>query len=249
MNTIMKKWRRLGIIGIIAAALSLPACGTSGPELTEEQNAQIVEYAAGLMLKYDANYHSRLAEGEEMEEEPEEESVEPVEQPVEDEPTEEEAVGESTEEGAGQEQEEMPDKSIEEFYGLEGIAISYTGYETKDVYPEASGDDMVFAMNASEGCKLIVLNFDVQNTGGQDVNLDMLSKGTKFKISLNEASPKYALTTMLENDLASYIGTIPAGGSENLVLICELPEEEAGSIGTVVLFMRNDLEEARLTLN
>lgn len=249
MNTIMKKWRRLRIVGIIAVALSLPACGASGPELTEEQSAQIVEYAAGLMLKYDANYHSRLDEGEETEEEPVEEPVIAVEQPTEDEPAEEAVVVETTEEGTGQEQEEMPDKSIEEFCGLEGIAVSYTGHEAKDVYPEASGDTMVFAMSASEGCKLIVLNFDVQNTGGQDVNLDMLSKGTKFKISLNGVSPKYALTTMLENDLASYIGTIPAGGSENLVLVCELPEEEAGSIEAVTLFMRNDLEEARLTLN
>ena len=81
------------------------------------------------------------------------------------------------------------------------------------------------------------------------MNLDMLSLGTKFKISLNGASPKYALTTMLENDLASYIGTIPAGGSENLVLICEMKEEEAGAIETLRLSMRNDSGEAGLTLN
>lgn len=248
MDTIMKKWHRLGIIGIMAAALSLPACGVSGPELTEEQSAQIVEYAAGLMLKYDANYHSRLAEEDATEEEPVAAPAEPVEQPAEDEPMEETAGGEATEE-SGQEQEETADKSIEEFCGLEGTVISYTGYEAKDVYPETGGDDLVFAMNASEGCKLIVLNFDVQNTGGQDLNLDMLSLGTKFKISLNGASPKYALTTMLENDLASYIGTIPAGGSENLVLICEMKEEEAGAIETIRLSMRNASGEAGLTLN
>ena len=54
---------------------------------------------------------------------------------------------------------------------------------------------------------------------------------------------------MLENDLASYIGTIPAGGSENLVLICEMKEEEAGAIETLRLSMRNDSGEAGLTLN
>lgn len=247
MDTVMKKWHRLGIIGIMAAILPLSACGVSGPELTEEQNAQIVEYAAGLMLKYDENYHSRLEE--ETDEEPAEEPAEPVEQPKEEEQEEAPVDVESPEEEIVQEQEEMADKSIEEFCGIEGAAISYTGYEAKDIYPEATGDDLVFAMNASEGCKLIVLNFNVQNIGSQDLNLDMLSIGTKFKISLNEDSPKYALTTMLENDLASYIGTIPAGGSENLVLICELPEEEAGSIETVRLFMRNGSEEARLTLN
>lgn len=247
MNNIMKKWHRLGIIGIMAAVLPVSACGVSGPELTEEQNAQVVEYAAGLMLKYDENYHSRLEE--EIEEEPAEEPAEPMEQPKEEEPEEALADVDTSEEGTVQESEEEADKSIEEFCGIEGVVISYAGYEAKDVYPEATGDDLVFAMNASAGCKLIVLNFNVQNTGSQDLNLDMLSLGTKFKISLNGASPKYALTTMLENDLASYIGTIPAGGSENLVLICEIPEGEEGSIETVKLFMRNASEEARLTLN
>ena len=110
MNNIMKKWHRLGIIGIMAAVLPVSACGVSGPELTEEQNAQVVEYAAGLMLKYDENYHSRLEE--EIEEEPAEEPAEPMEQLKEEEPEEAPADVETSEEGTVQESEEEADLSL-----------------------------------------------------------------------------------------------------------------------------------------
>ena len=72
---------------------------------------------------------------------------------------------------------------------------------------------------------------------------------TKFKISINGESPKYILTTMLMNDLASFTGTIPAGASENLVLVSEIPEEASGSVQSVALLMKNELEDAQLTLN
>ena len=158
----------------------MAACGVTGVELTEEQNSQIVEYAAGLLLKYDANYHGRLVQGADLEE--------------------------------NQVEEEAPATEPE----------------------EPAVEDV---------------NFNVTNVSGQDINLDMVSIDSKFRISINDASPKYALTTMLMNDLSSYIGTIPAGASENLVLVCEIPEEEAGGIGTIVLLMRNTAEEGQLTLN
>lgn len=242
----MKKWNRLGIICIMSAALPMAACGVTGVELTEEQNSQIVEYAAGLLLKYDANYHGRLVQGADLEENQVEEEA-PATEP--EEPAVENVSEETSVEDVAEEQEVVVERQIEEFYGIDGISISYTGYELKDTYPDASGDDLVFSMNASAGCKLVVLNFNVTNVSGQDINLDMVSIDSKFRISINDASPKYALTTMLMNDLSSYIGTIPAGASENLVLVCEIPEEEAGGIGTIVLLMRNTAEEGQLTLN
>ncbi len=246
----MKKWNKLGMICIMAAALPVTACGIKGVELTEEQNSQIVEYAAGLLLKYDVNHHGRLVEEKEAEEETQQVSEEV---PAAVEEKEEETVPENTEEtetvDVSEEEEAEVERTIEEFYHIDGAAISYLGYEIKDSYPDAGGDDLFFAMKASTGCKLLVMNFDVANIGGQDLNIDMVSKESKFRVSINNASPKYALTTMLMNDLASYIGTVPAGSSENLVLVCEIPEEEAGSVETISLLMRNDSEEGRLTLN
>lgn len=235
---------------ITAAAIFMTGCGSNIPDMTEEQNAQIVEYAAGLLLKYDENYHSRLVE-EESEAAPEQETETPEREP------------EKEEEAAQQEQQEttpvvdksqdvgtVSHKSVEEFYGIDGVSITYAGYELKDMYPDSpDSDDLFFAMNATSGCKLLVLNFDVANISGGDLNLDMLSLNTKFKVSVNGETPKYALTTMLMDDLSSYVGTIAAGASERLVLVSEIPEDKAASIQTISLNMKNVSEDGTISLN
>ncbi len=246
--------RKSGLIFAVAASLCMTACGSTIPDMTEEQEAMIVEYAAGLLLKYDKNYHGRLLEEEELEK-AEQKEAEILERKAEEEAAKEaEEAEEATEETTpvvdiSEEPEAITYRSIEEFYGIDGVAINFMGYELKDMYPDEDTDNMFFAMNASSGCKLVVLHFDVENTGGQDKELDMLSLETKFKIAFNGDSPKYALTTMLTNDMASYKGTIAAGDSEQLVLVAELQEDKAQSIQMISLIMRNGTEEATISLN
>lgn len=246
----MRKFTKLGAALIAASVLPMAACGSSMPELTEEQNRLIVEYAAGLLLKYDENNHGRIVDIEESEpvNEPEVQVEEPVAEETE-EPEEAEVIENTQTPDEVQMGEAITERSIEEFYGIEGVSIAYTGFEVKDTYPDVTEDNLFFAMNASAGSKLLVFNFMVTNVGGQDLNLDMSAYNTKFKISINGESPKYILTTMLINDLASFTGTIPAGASENLVLVSEIPEEASGSVQSVALLMKNELEDAQLTLN
>ena len=246
----MSKFTKLGAALIAASVLPMAACGSSMPELTEEQNRLIVEYAAGLLLKYDENNHGRIVDIEESE--PVNELEVQVEEPVAEEteePEEAEVIENTQTPDEVQMGEAIAERSIEEFYGIEGVSIAYTGFEVKDTYPDVAEDNLFFAMNASAGSKLLVFNFMVTNVGGQDLNLDMSAYNTKFKISINGESPKYILTTMLMNDLASFTGTIPAGASENLVLVSEIPEEASGSVQSVALLMKNELEDAQLTLN
>ena len=246
----MRKFTKLGAALIAASVLPMAACGSSMPELTEEQNRLIVEYAAGLLLKYDENNHGRIVDIEESE--PVNELEVQVEEPVAEEteePEEAEVIENTQTPDEVQMGEAIAERSIVEFYGIEGVSIAYTGFEVKDTYPDVAEDNLFFAMNASAGSKLLVFNFMVTNVGGQDLNLDMSAYNTKFKISINGESPKYILTTMLMNDLASFTGTIPAGASENLVLVSEIPEEASGSVQSVALLMKNELEDAQLTLN
>lgn len=246
----MRKFTKLGAALIAASVLPMAACGSSMPELTEEQNRLIVEYAAGLLLKYDENNHGRIVDIEESE--PVNELEVQVEEPVAEEteePEEAEVIENTQTPDEVQMGEAIAERSIEEFYGIEGVSIAYTGFEVKDTYPDVAEDNLFFAMNASAGSKLLVFNFMVTNVGGQDLNLDMSAYNTKFKISINGESPKYILTTMLMNDLASFTGTIPAGASENLVLVSEISEEASGSVQSVALLMKNELEDAQLTLN
>ncbi|MDE6714798.1 MAG: hypothetical protein K2K20_13820 [Lachnospiraceae bacterium] len=40
--------------------MSLSGCGNAIPDMTEEQQSMVTEYAAQLLLKYDANYQSTI---------------------------------------------------------------------------------------------------------------------------------------------------------------------------------------------
>ena len=246
--------RKRGLALTMAAAFCMTACGSTIPDMTEEENAQVVEYAAGLLLKYDENHHGRLVEEAEMEtvaeeniEDTTEEQTQP-EQPKAEE-TKEEVQEETPVVDVSEEESKISYNSIEEFYGINDVWMIYEGYEVKDIYPDNETEEMFFAMTATEGCKLLVLEFDVVNVGTADKNLDMLSVGAKFKVSVNGSSPRYALTTMLMNDLASYTGTIPVGASEKLVLVVELPEEEVQSIEKLSLVVKKGVEDATVILN
>ena len=50
----------LGLAMIIIASLALSGCGEKFPDLTEEEYAQTVEYAVGLLMKYSNNGESKL---------------------------------------------------------------------------------------------------------------------------------------------------------------------------------------------
>ncbi len=254
----MKKGKSIVIVLLTAASLLMTACDASIPsipEMTEEENAQVVEYAAGLLLKYDTNYHSRLVDNTEQEEtevlnevsEPENKEVVNTEVANTEEQVSQEEI--STENNNNETTVIEKSKSIEEFYGMNGVEIKYTGFELKDAYPDNDTEEMYFAIRASQGCKFIVLNFDMQNISQEDVNIDMVTAGAKFKISINNEGARYALTTMLEDDLGSYIGTIAAGEVKHLVLIAELPNETAESISSVSIIMRNVSGDTNTLLN
>ena len=49
---------------------------------------------------------------------------------------------------------EQENVSIEEFLGLGGAEVSYTGFEMADSYPSDMGEEVYFYMDATENSKL-----------------------------------------------------------------------------------------------
>ena len=134
--------------------------------------------------------------------------------------------------------------TIEEFLKLDSVKFTYTGHETDSLYPE-QGEELFFVMNATEGNKLLVLKFQAENLSDGENSLDIAQSGTRFKIVVN-GTEKNALTTMLLNDLAYYQKTLNAGESQEVVLICEIPEsEEVSSLGLV---MKNEETSTEISL-
>ncbi len=209
----------------VAAALLMTGCATV-PDLTQTETELISEYAVGVLLKYDKGHGRKLVDTTaydlaEETEEPEEE------QPVEE--TQEEAEPEETAEVVDVSQDEEETKpmisSVEEYYGIPNIAISYTGWEMADSYPPQAEDATpFFSMDASNGMQLLVLKFNARNLTGEDQTLNMMGYRATFRISVNGEPSKGALATMLVNDMQTYDSVIPADSSVDMVSIVEVPQ-------------------------
>lgn len=233
----MKK-KTTAVFCMVAMMIGLSGCGNAIPDMSEEQGAIVAEYAAGLLLKYDKNYKTRLVEKEmeetdvDLEKEPEEvskqDSVKPEEPSVSENEIADKKDGVSGAEAV---------INIGSFLELGAVQADYQGYEIVDSYAEGNDSDIAFAMNASEGAKLVVAKFLLTNTGTEDAVCDIFSKDVHFRIKYGTKT-KNALVTMLSDDLSTLNTTIPAGGSVTAVLIIEVDADETESVTDLSLVMR-----------
>lgn len=256
----MKK--SISIITISLLCVSI-LCGCSAfnstiPELTEEQNGMVVEYATETLLHYDRKNSDKIKPktytvvddmGQEI-------STEELEAQIasgvldaegtEATPTPEPILEVIPEEGASEEDVSLNEQTepeqnsystIEDALGLMNVSVVCDGYEICDYYPE----DMqsYFVMNATQGCKFVVLKFKINNTSGSDAIVQIPYDNVRFKVSVNGNS-RNALTTLLLNDLASFDDVIPANGSADVVVVGEFKEEDISSINSVEFVIKND---------
>lgn len=224
------------LCGIMAAAL-LTGCGSAMPELTQEETDLISEYAVGVLLKYDKYHSSRLVDTAAYDTVEEEAPAEEPEEPAQTEPEEEAPVDDTPVVDVSQEQEPVVPATIEEYYNVPDFTFQYTGYELVQNYPpETDGDDLFFAMDATDGMQLLVLKFTATNTSASDQTLNMLGCGARFRVSVNGESSQGALATMLLNDMQTYDEVVPAGSAVELVSIVEVPQSSA--IDTIEFVLR-----------
>lgn len=244
----MKKGWIIGL-PLIMTGIWLAGCGNAIPEMTMEQQELVVEFAASELLKYDVNYQSKLT-APEPEQQPEEEQGEQPKEPLIEEETLPEEIIADTDvtivDNTGTV--EAQNISIADFLDLTGVEISYAGYETVDTYPEGEAKEAYFFMSATEGNKLLVLRFSALNVSGEELSIDLSKSQTRYKIILN-GTEKNALTTMLLNDMAYYQGTLAANESIELVLLCEIQDDQTEFIDTLQLKMKSVDDSATISLN
>lgn len=229
---------------IILMSFVLTAC--SGiPNMSDEQEEMVSEYAASLLLKYDAENHSRLIDvtdyiteytAAEQRYKAQEEKYYTDKQREEDERREEtlnqETLSSSySESTAGSAATTVIDRnggatvvdarSVEDFLGLSGFSINYNGNDLVHAYPEEASIDSVIA---SEDKNLLVIYFTVTNNNSSDSAFNMPGTGMNFSFSVNGGKYYSANPTLLDNDLYTYSGTFAAGESKSFVIVSELPK-------------------------
>lgn len=234
--------------------MTLGGCGNAIPDLTEEQHRMVTEYAAQLLLKYDANYQSTILT-EEQSKEAEDALIRDAELEalVREHQEMNQAAGEN--ESGGREDPSEPAEpvytDVDSFLGLsDSVEIEYAGYLVCDSYPESTeaNDWQGVARATSSNSKLVVFTFTVKNISGSDYALDMASLGAKFSFRINGNITKTSLTTLLTNDLMMYRGTIPAGESVEAVLLIEMPASDTENFTGIKMNMKLGDSRAETTL-
>ncbi len=229
--------KKLTIFGIIILMLStfISGCGASIPDLSEEQTELITEYAAGLMIKYNNVSSRNLLNEEQMEVEEEKEAEKREKERKKEEAAkayleaQEKANVDSEKEGddsnkAGVKNSTPEISDMAYFYGLEGFAVTYSGYQLCQSYPDESREDYFLAMDATAGKQLCILQFQVTNTTAEDKEFDMFAKKPIFYLSIDGGEKIPVQSTLLLDDLSSYKGVIATGNSEQMVLAFEIDE-------------------------
>lgn len=220
----------IGLLTVLMMAGMVTGC-IEVKELTEEEEARISEYAATVLLKYDANYKNLLWE-ETEEEEPEELEAE---EKQEEEKQEETVSGQAVvKEESGQEQ-KPENRSFGEIFNIPGIDIQYTGSKFVKNFPE--GGNNGYMIQAEEGKKLLVLTLQVTNTTSETISVDLLSDELSFRIHFNEEEIIAKMTILLE-DFSTMAEDVPAGASVEKVLIGEVTENFSEELSNLSITTR-----------
>lgn len=248
----MKK-RVMGFSLCMLMVTMLVGCGPIPelPEMTEQQEKLVTEYAAGLLIKYDNAYDGGLLTEEALAK-AEAKEIEQREKAERQKQLAEEYVAKS--EKAKQEKEEKKSKdkkdkeeakeepkgpvaiasdSVAEFMGLEEFKLEYTGYETVKSYPSDGGG--VFSVDAGNGKDLVVANFNLSNISGKAVEIDMFRSSTKFNLQLADGSIQQSCPTLLLDDFSVYKDNVDAGASSEVVLLFEVNEGSSLSGASIIV--------------
>jgi hypothetical protein len=231
--------------------LLLIGCGNAIPDLSESEQEAVEQYAAVLLMQYDKHYKSRLVSLPEETGETEETTATETQETI---PSETPPIPEETQVSQAPDPDEgstTQTMSMEDFLGLpQGVTVVFNGARTASIYPDDQGAEASFGVDAPIGEQLLVLNFIISNQSDMDQSIDILSVEPGFSVTVNESEKARVMTTLLVDDLATFMGTIPKRQSVETILLANIPEDTIPKLLTLegtnggiaaVLFLNIDL--------
>ncbi len=250
----MKKGKVLGLLAM--SAVLLTGCVDSMPELTAEQSEIIAEYAAGLLLKYSSNYNYKIASEEEVAaalaaaeqevSEPEtEQAAETDSGQPEDETGQQEAVSPETETAEAEPVQLAADLDFAAELGIDDLIIRYQSFEICSSFPQ---DNSGFSVDAAQGKKLLVMHFDLEGLPEKDVDCNLFDYDIKMRVNVNDTASATVLSTLLPNDLASYMDVVHAGDIVDVVAVAAIEDMTEEEIQTLTLWASSGAQTCTVRL-
>jgi hypothetical protein len=226
----------------LACSLVLCGCGTSLFELTEEEETVIVHYAAYVLAKHNVyQKDGMVAIDQSLLEEEDVQIATEDELPEETETQTEEAEQQT---GSGEVQADSSTEpentiSIAEAAGYDGqLDFAYTGFYTVNNFQEGKA----YSLDARSGYEFVVAQFTMTNISGEALDVDIMGSNLTFRMSYDGTTRIKEDVTLLLTDLSTYTGSIESGESVDLVLLFEVPEEDAASVSELAFYVDKDGE-------
>ena len=207
----MKKHRRFLAMGLVCISLLLSGCGTSLYELTADEEALIIKYAAHFIAKH--NIYQK--DGISIEVAEDETEIDDSQTP-----------GDTEEPNQG---EVNKDPSIGEALNLpKGISLVH-----QESYVANNITIPGYSVGTEEGFTFYILKFQMKNDTDATIDVDIFSKNVSFKLT----SGKTVLTS--KNDpivsLTSYVGSVKAGESVEVYLLFKVKEADESKISEPII--------------
>ena len=251
----MKKGKVLGLFAM--SAMLLTGCIDAMPELTAEQSDIITEYAAGVLLKYSSNYNYKIADEEEVlaamaarqeaaepetaaETEPETDIVQ-----AEGEANQNTSPTEAETETEAEQIQFVADLDFAAELGIDDLIIRYQSFEICSAYP---GDNTGFSVDAAQGKKLLVMHFDMEGLPEEDVDCNLFDYEIKMRVNINDTGSTSVLSTLIPNDLGTYMDIVPAGEIVDVVAVAEIDDMTAEEIQTLTLHAASNSQSCTIKL-
>ena len=238
--SVLKKGKVLGLLAM--SAVLLTGCVDHMPELTAEQSDIIAEYAAGLLLKYSSNYDYKIVSDEEVaaamaavqeSSEPETESeTETDKEQTEGTDPSMPSPDTSSPENETEQVQVVADLDFAAELGIDDLIIRYQSFEICSSYPE---NNTGFSVDAAQGKKLLVMHFDMEGLPEEDIDCNLFDYDIKMRVNINDTVSANVLSTMIPNDLASFMDVVHGGERIDVVAVAEISDMTEEEIQALVL--------------
>ena len=111
--------------------------------------------------------------------------------------------------------------ALSDVIGIEGLTFDFKNVAAMDYYSIGGYANIT----PTKGKQFLVVTYNVVNSTGSDVAVDIPSTGIKFKATLNGVS-NTADGTIVPTDLSVYQGAIPANHAQEMVLLFQFEPDK-----------------------
>lgn len=215
------KYKKQVLCGVMLCfCLLLTGCGKLYV-MTEEEEDQVVLYAAKMVSKYnraqDTGYSYVSKENKDKQQD-----------------ADTDADGDADEQNT---QQSEPQMTLSDAIGIAGVSFSYQGYDISTSYETTD----VAIPDAGEGYSYLILHIQVTNTTEQAVLVDLINQPITYKVTINDETTVDGLTTLSMADLSTYYNkSLGAQETVDTDLLFQVSTADLENISSLTLQVSKD---------